>query len=712
MKYSKALNDKQLLALQQIEGPHLVLAGAGSGKTRVVIYRILYMLQQGILANHICALTFTNKAAAQMRDRLYELSNQYVLVSTFHALGAKILRESIHELGFDPNFVIFDDSESDRTIKECLHELNIEEKKLGHKQAIFKISAAKNQMMAPQDYFIENEEDTYVKQVYTLYQEKLKKYNGVDFDDLLYLPNILFRENKEVLHLYQQKWRYLLIDEYQDTNHAQYLLARHLVEPTHNIFVVGDPDQSIYSWRGADISNILSFEKDYPSAKIIKLEQNYRSTQNILNAANHLIQENQGRHNKKLWSSLGDGEKVTMHQLATDRDEAHFILERVQFHHRSGIPYNQMVVFYRTNAQSRAIEDAAIDHGIPYTLVGAISFYARMEIKDVLALLRLLINDHDIPSFKRVIKLFKMGIGPTTLDKIQALFDQSTLPILKLAQEIIDDPARFSIRLNEKQKVQLTSFLQAMRGLQKLWKERLVSEMIQEVIIETCYLEVLRADAETFEERKANLDALIARALDFESRQTLTLQSFLNDITLNTTIEENESSSNKIFLMTLHNGKGLEFLLTFIAGLEEDLLPHINSKQDPKSLEEERRLMFVGMTRAKEHLYLTFCKRRFLWGSFRFMTPSRFLGEIPQEFIQSPQNVRFLPKSDFEKIESIVELFQEEDHVLHKEFGKGIIKSVYEGSFGLMYDILFEHLNAKKTFVAKFVPLKKLRDSL
>ncbi|NGX31921.1 MAG: ATP-dependent DNA helicase PcrA [Chlamydiae bacterium] len=704
--YQNDLNDQQLLALQKMDGPHLVLAGAGSGKTRVVIYRILYMLEQNIPDSHICALTFTNKAAGEMKERLYHLSNQYILVSTFHALGAKILRESIHELGFDPNFVIFDDKESERLIKACMKEKKIDEKHLSLKKIIFAISEAKNTMVAPQDYLIEEKEDELIQQVYALYQERLKKYNGVDFDDLLYLPNVLFQEHKDILEQYQQRWRYLLIDEYQDTNHAQYLLARQLISQTHNLFVVGDPDQSIYSWRGADISNILSFEKDYPGACVIRLEQNYRSTQNILNAANFLIQENASRYEKTLWSGLGEGEKVTMHAVLTDRDEANFILERVQFRHRAQIPYKHMCVFYRTNAQSRALEDACIDHGVPYVLIGAISFYARMEIKDVLAYLRLLVNEDDFPSFQRVVKSFKLGVGPTTLEKFQALFNQSNMSLIALITAVLKEPQTFSIRLNETQKRGLNHLLSTIQKLKTLLNEKLVSEIIQETIIETNYLNILRQDPETFEDRKDNLDALIARALDFESNQTISLQSFLNDISLNMTTEEHETDTNKVHLMTLHNGKGLEFQVVFIAGLEEDLLPHINAKLEDNDLEEERRLCYVGMTRAKEHLYLTYCKRRFLWGGFRSMTPSRFLSEIPQQYIQSPQTLRKLSAS-FELPKEPTFAFQENDQVMHKEFGLGRIESVYEGSFGTMYDVYFEHLGSIKTLVAKFAPLTK-----
>jgi DNA helicase-2/ATP-dependent DNA helicase PcrA len=476
---------------------------------------------------------------------------------------------------------------------------------------------------------VQNDEKT--KSIYDLYQKKLKSCDALDFDDLLYLTVQLFKEHPTILNEYQNRWKFVLIDEYQDTNLSQYTIAKMLVHTHQNIFAVGDPDQSIYSWRGAKYQNILNFGLDFPGATIITLNQNYRSTNLILQAANALISHNHKRYQKDLWSSLGEGSKIGLCLAFNERQEADFITTRILQHLRSGYSLEQMAIFYRTNAQSRIFEDALLAKRIHYTIVGGISFYDRQEIKDILAYLKMIFSNSDLISFLRTINTPKRGLGPTTLDKIIKAAAKKEFPIFSFCEEFLDNPSS-DLKLSPKQKEALKSYLHLIHNLRNKAKTHTIAETIQEIILSSNYLAHLAEDPETAQDRKENIDELLGKAAEWEEENKGgSLLLFLEALSLRTPTEQNENAP-KIKMMTLHNSKGLEFDIVFLVGLEEDLLPHINSKDDPAKLEEERRLCYVGMTRAKKQLYISSARFRYTWGVERFMKPSLFLSEIPKEY--------------------------------------------------------------------------------
>lgn len=639
MDTSQDLNSAQQVAVTHTTGPLLVLAGAGSGKTRIVTSRIVHLIEQGVDPEQILAVTFTNKAAGEMQERVRELVQGKILfgkpiICTFHSLGARILRESAHHLGYSQNFVIYDEEDSNKLLKGCLQSTGIKKETTQTKALKQFISNAKNHLQGPSDIdwkeFPEDQQKFFFE-CYTLYQKQLKESNALDFDDLLFLTVQLFRDHPDVLAHYQQKWKYLLIDEYQDTNYAQYLLAKLIVAKSHNLFVVGDPDQSIYSWRGANIQNILNFEKDYPGAKIVRLEQNYRSRKNILDAANALIRHNYSRYEKNLWSDRGPGEKIALFVGGSDREEAGFIAHEIErLHTLFRIPLSEMAVFYRTNFQSRTFEDFLLKKRMPYVIVGGISFYHRKEIKDVLAFLHMVEGDNDLIAFNRTINLPKRGIGETTVEKLRQGASNASLPLLTFCQ----NPGS-EVRLSAKQKESLQDYVALIHHLRALKAENSLQKLITETVRCSSYLDVLREDKETFDDRKANLDELVSKAAEWELlNDAHTLSAFLEELSLKSSIDEAEMSDDKVNLMTIHNGKGLEFTAVFLVGMEEDLFPHANSRESYDALEEERRLCYVGMTRAKERLYLSAAETRFIWGTHRMMRPSRFLKEIPKEYIQ------------------------------------------------------------------------------
>ncbi|MBS4167705.1 UvrD-helicase domain-containing protein [Parachlamydia sp. AcF125] len=720
----QTLNAQQIRAVQALEGPFLVLAGAGSGKTRVVTQRIAHLIEEGISPSQILAVTFTNKAASEMQNRVKELTLHSVLISTFHSLGARILRESIHAFPhYSRNFVIYDEEDVLKVIKNCMEELHITDKKIEPKTFKHLISQAKNALKTPEqinDFDAESKAELYFQKVYAAYQSRMSEYNALDFDDLLFLTVRLFREHPEVLAYYQNRWQFLLIDEYQDTNDAQYAMVAHLVEKTHNLFVVGDPDQSIYSWRGAKIHNILNFEKDFPGAQVIHLEQNYRSRSNILEASNALINNNQNRLEKSLWSDRGAGEKLKLFPAETERFEASFIAEKIQSHREQGIPYNEMVVFYRTNFQSRVLEDTFLQNEIPYTIVGGISFYQRKEIKDILAFLRIANEPNDYISFARTINLPRRGIGDTTLEKIRVHAQKNGLSILDFAEALIEQsPLPFTFKLNQKQQEGLKGYLQVVRRLKEISENGTIQASVEAAIRESGYLGLLKEDAETFQDRKANLEELISKANEWEAcTPEPSLAAFLEELSLKSTAEETDHSKKRVNLMTIHNGKGLEFMVVFLAGMEEDLFPHANSKGNFDALEEERRLCYVGMTRAKEYLYLTFARNRHLWGTMRSQRASRFLSEIPSPLIEKINlSQRHAPYRsailEYKKIESAISMeepvfLEAGDTIFHQEFGVGKIHKAYQGSIGLTYQIFFVKDSRERTLVAKYAKLKKL----
>lgn len=638
---SVQLNPEQTAAVNHVEGPLLVLAGAGSGKTRVVTFRIAHLLELGIHPADILAVTFTNKAAEEMRNRIRTLKNAQILACTFHSLGARILRESIQALGYRSDFTIYDQEDSEKLLRGCLEQMQTPNNKQLLQQMKSAISSAKNDLTQP-----EKIPDPLIREAFQLYQEKLKTCNALDFDDLLYLPIRLFEEHPNIKLEYQNRWLFILIDEYQDTNAAQYTLAKILVAKHQNIFAVGDPDQSIYSWRGARYQNILNFESDFIGAKVITLDQNYRSTNTILQAANALIRNNEVRYDKQLWSQLGEGEKVGIYTGQNERDEAQFVTRQIHSHiANDGMDYHDIAIFYRTNAQSRVFEDILFTQKIPYTIVGGISFYDRREVKDILAFLKTAISDTDLISFLRTINLPRRGLGEAALEKMLAAAAERQMPIVSFCQELLIYPALCpGLKLSAKQKEGLQNYLQILRSLRQEQGRMKIHELIEEAIRSSQYLAYIKADPDTFQDRKENLDELIGKAAEWEdlresqdassnSHNPSLLGQFLEELSLRSHTEENPQMPS-IKLMTLHNSKGLEFPLVFLVGMEEQLLPHINAKEE-NSIEEERRLCYVGMTRAKRYLYLCHSACRYVWGEPRFMHPSRFLKEIPREYTKS-----------------------------------------------------------------------------
>jgi DNA helicase II / ATP-dependent DNA helicase PcrA len=724
------LNPQQREAVNTLHGPLLVLAGAGSGKTRVVTYRIVNLLEQGTPPTQILGLTFTNKAANEMKERVRQLTHHQVLICTFHSLGARILRESIHALGYRKDFTIYDEQDAEKLLKLCLGEEQAQ--KMDAKNFLGMISSAKNALLPPDkiDPATLDESEKAIPQIYARYQEKLKECNAVDFDDLLYLTVRLFREHPDFLDHYQKRWSFLLIDEYQDTNAAQYAIVRYLVDKSNNLCVVGDPDQSIYSWRGANVNNILGFANDYAGAKIIRLEQNYRSRSNILEASNILIANNNSRYEKNLWSDRGAGEKIKHFTADTEKGEADFVAEKIRVHYEQhNIPLKEMAVFYRTNAQSRALEDKLLLHHIPYVIVGGVSFYQRREIKDILSFLRIAHSGVDFVSFSRTINIPKRGLGEATIEKIRLAAAQERLSIVSYVAALVSDtPLQYPIKLSAKQKEALKEYSSILHELKEISKACSVHETVKAAIEQTGYLGFLQEDKESYQERKENLNALLSKAMEWEISMTEpTLEGFLEELSLKSTLDETEGSHDKISLMTIHNGKGLEFDVVFLVGMEEDLFPHANSRGSFEALEEERRLCYVGMTRARDYLYFCDVRQRFLWGTTRLQRPSRFLAEIPQEYVEkirpSYQLKTQRPWHKEEKIEVEEEAFMDEmgqefaeeaetlsqgDAVFHQQFGVGIVRSVYQGSAGMTYKVLFSKDNRERSLVAKLARLKRL----
>jgi DNA helicase-2/ATP-dependent DNA helicase PcrA len=686
METLKHLNKEQQEAAHHVDGPLLVIAGAGSGKTRIVTFRIAHLLELGVPPSEIIAVTFTNKAAEEMRERVHNLTRAFVLTCTFHSLCARILREAIEVLGYKKDFVIFDEEDTEKVLKECFTRLNIKEDKGFLKKTRSEISQLKNNLQEPDATL----------PIYQLYQEKLKEYNALDFDDLLFLTVKLFREHADILERFQKRWSYILIDEYQDTNAAQYMIIKLLAKQHGNVFAVGDPDQSIYSWRGANIGNILNFEEDFPGAKVVSLEQNYRSRDNILQAANALIKHNENRYEKNLWSDRGKGAPIGFFIAADEREEAKFVLSRLKYHIlKDQLPLNECVIFYRTNFQSRLYEDALLREKIPYKIVGGLSFYQRREIKDILAYLRIVLGSSDFLAFARTINLPKRGFGEASLAKLRSFAEENRINILSAALMAV----RGEYKVSAKQREGIQDYLDLIIGLKEMvQKQEPLPEIISHTIERTRYLEYLQEDPETFEERRSNLEELITKASEWEKDQeSPSLTAFLEELSLKSSLDQASGEEDTLKLMTLHNSKGLEFSLVFLVGLEEDLLPHINCKADPNSLEEERRLCYVGMTRAKEFLYLTAARNRFLFGTSRYMRPSRFLMEVPKQYLRNYQedleeeaNCDFIPG----------------DLVIHKEFGVGTVQKVYETSLGLTYDVLFAAGKITRALIAKYAKLR------
>lgn len=736
----QGLNKEQLDAVQTINGPMLILAGAGSGKTKVLTCRIAHLLQQGVRPYRILAITFTNKAAAEMRERVDRMAGaaaRDVWLFTFHAFCARLLRYELENLsGYANNFAIYDTSDSKNLIKQVLKEMNLDEKRFPLPAIISHISNAKNALLLPDAYAREASGyyEQQVAKIYDAYQKKLQANNAVDFDDLLLLALRLLQENPAVREKYQRKFDYLMVDEYQDTNHAQYLLTKLLAAGHRNICVVGDADQSIYGWRGADIQNILDFEKDYPDAKLVKLEQNYRSTQVILDAANAVIDNNSGRKPKNLWTANGNGSEIVYYQANDERDEARYVIENMQkLQLNEGAKLGDMAVLYRTNAQSRVFEEMLIKSGIAYTMVGGTKFYERKEIKDALAYLRLLYNPHDSLSLLRIINVPRRGIGDATLARLQEYANASGQSLFEVVTNAADVPglaSRFANKLDE-----LSELLFELMGEAA---DVPVKQLLDDVLLKTGYLEELQSSKDLQDEsRVENLKEMLSVTEEFAVKcerngEEPTLENFLADVALVADIDDAELGEEAVTLMTLHSAKGLEFPDVFLVGMEEGIFPHSRTLMNDDEIEEERRLCYVGITRAEKHLFLSNARTRTIYGRTQYYTPSRFLQEVPRNLVhvikrpvvQRPamtqqvhkptakENANWFEqhKASFFPMESSAAAgcsFHVGDKVMHKKWGAGTIVTAKAADDGQEVMVAFAG-GGIRSLLTKYAKLEKL----
>ena len=724
------LNEPQRRAVECPGGPLLVLAGAGSGKTRVLTHRIAFLIAaQGVKPHEILAITFTNKAANEMKDRVETLLGpiaRTMWVSSFHPACARILRKEAQLLGYQRNFTIYDAGDQVRVVKQCLKELGLDPKRFPPKGIHAVISSAKNRLIDAEAFsgMVENFFDDTVSSVYTIYQKKLFANNAMDFDDLLLRTVDLFLRFPDRLEHYQRGFRQILVDEYQDTNHAQYMLVNLLARDHRNVCVVGDDDQSIYSWRGADVRNILDFEKDYPEAEVIKLEQNYRSTQVILSAANEVISNNSERKAKKLWTDLGEGEPIRVTEIDDEHGEARFVAGEIsRLEQKEDFRPGEIAVFYRVNAQSRVLEDMLIRYGIPYRIIGGTKFYERAEIKDALAYLLMVDNPNDSVSFTRVVNSPKRGIGNASVAALTRFAESGGYSMLEAAaksEEIADlRPAAVNA---------LTAFSGQMQELTATAADSPVAEILEEVLTNTGYLEALSAERTVEAEgRIENLRELVGVAEEYDSLNAEgSLQKFLQEISLYTDIDKPEAPEEAITLMTLHNAKGLEFPVVFIIGAEEGVFPHSRSLEE-QNLDEERRLCYVGMTRARKRLYFTYTTTRNLYGSRNYNMASRFLGELPEDLVEfersQPAGGRFsrgaggsmggrdLYNDNFDEQCDIAEersdapsFFNVGDKVIHATFGEGLITGVEPGG---TVAVRFAADGSERKLMVDYAPLRK-----
>lgn len=662
------LNEPQQDAVKTIQGPLMVIAGAGSGKTRVLTYRIAYMLQQGINPFSILALTFTNKAASEMKNRIREIvgepSAKSVTMGTFHSVFYKILRVEAEKLGFGKNLVIYDTDDAKNVLKTIIKELNLDPKVYTANHVLNRISSAKSALISAVEY--ENNPETqsvdsqsgkpYIAEIFKRYNARLRNANAMDFDDLLYYMNVLLRDFPEMLHKYQNRYQYILVDEYQDTNFAQYLIVKKLSSAHQNICIVGDDAQSIYSFRGANIQNILNFKRDYPSVKVVKLEQNYRSTQNIVNAANAVIKNNKDQISKEVWTDNPLGSKIELLKANSDADEAHLIanaiFENKQNYH---IDNKCFAILYRTNAQSRSIEEALIRRNIPYAIFGGLSFYKRKEIKDVMAYFRLTINHYDEESLRRIINYPMRGIGATTLDKVLVCAKNFNTNVWNVVQ----NPELYNLDVNTPTKTKLKEFATLISSFSSLLTKQDAYQLGKYIVSTVGILKDLANDPSDAD-RVQNVEELLDAMKEFTDKDPETsfndetgeiienyfpsLDHFLETVSLLTDDEsEDKENQDKVKLMTIHAAKGLEFDYVFVTGMEENLFPSALSVNSRAELEEERRLFYVAMTRARKVLYLSFAQTRYRYGSQQFCEPSRFLGEIPPHFLNIPQKASSKP---------------------------------------------------------------------
>ena len=731
------MNPPQKEAVLHGEGPLLILAGAGSGKTRVITHRIAHLIHNlGVRPWNILAVTFTNKAAKEMAERVRKLLDgaEIPRISTFHAACGYILRKEIHHLGYESNFAIYDDRDSERLLKDVLAQLDLDDKKYPPKAIGSKIDDYKNRGLFPEDIDSVATGDifnTKAVQIYAAYQERLKKCNALDFGDMLILTVRLLTDFPEVCRRYQERFQWIMVDEYQDTNPVQYALIRLLVGERKNLCVVGDDDQSIYSWRGADIRNILEFEKDFPRVKVVRLEQNYRSTAIILKAASEVVKKNIGRKGKTLWTDNPDGEKIHYRRVETDREEARFISREIGRLREGGISLEEIAVFYRTNAQSRQVEEALVSEALPYHIVGGVRFYARMEVKDILAYLRVLDNPADEVSLKRIINVPARGIGNATVDKISSQTAQQGTSFYVALQE-----AGTGGLLSTGPRSKVAAFIVMMERFLEMAASCSLPELAQTIMEESGYMARLKGSRDEEDaERLENLEQLLAAMEEFnKNNPEAGLSEFLEQVSLVSDLEQGEQGLPSITLMTLHAAKGLEFKAVFMIGMEERLFPHIRVLDDLDGLEEERRLCYVGMTRARERLYLLNARRRYLFGQEQTNPPSRFLQDIPPELMEEEKegvayrkieanlpyatpypahNLAAVSQAVSNEIESVPEPPDEHGDIFvgmkvrHGKFGVGTIRKIEGNGEGQKVIVWFDSVGPKKLML-RFAGLERV----
>ena len=754
----EGLNLEQRKAAETLEGPVLILAGAGSGKTRALTYRIANLIDHGVQPWHILAITFTNKAAKEMRERVSALVGEAaddVWVSTFHAMCARILRRDIEKLGYTRSFTIYDEDDQTSVLKELYKQLGIDDKQLSMREAKSKISDAKNRLLGPDEWFQQSPRDFRSQQfhdLYVAYEHKLRHGNALDFDDLLVRTLELFADHPPVLESYRDKFRYVHVDEYQDTNFAQYSLMKLLTQKSRNLCVVGDDDQSIYGWRGADIRNILDFEKDYPDAVVIKLEQNYRSTANILDAANQVIAHNEGRMEKSLWTESPAGDPISLFCAGDEREEAAWICDRIRQKQLAGTKYGDMAILYRSNVQSRVLEEMLVRAGIPYRIYGGVRFYDRKEVKDIVAYLRCVVNPSDDVSLRRIINQPKRAIGDSTIGELVRYAAKKEMP---LYSALVDVPDTLSARPRKC----VLEFGELMNELVLSREDMGVSEFV------TCLLEKTglkaqyeRDQSDEGKDRLENIQEFLGAVSEYESgAENPSLEDYLENVALVSDLDNAEFGPNAVTLMTIHSAKGLEFPIVFIAGMEEGVFPSGRSIQDPEKLEEERRLCYVAITRARQQLSLSYAAQRMLYNQVNYNAPSRFLKEIPSRLLddrwiskrernfpgvmesyQHPVPKRaprrsfmegghglgagqkalgiaglqkgFTPSAAASVPQSAVaSLFQPGDRVMHRKFGEGNVEEI-RGSGSDARIVISFVAYGQKEFVLAIAPIVKVNE--
>ncbi|RWZ57988.1 DNA helicase PcrA [Halobacillus fulvus] len=734
----QGLNEQQRNAVTHTEGPLLIMAGAGSGKTRVLTHRIAYLLsEKDVSPRNVLAITFTNKAAREMKDRVEALvgaDGEKIWMSTFHSMCVRILRRDIDRIGYDRNFSILDSSDQLSVIKQVLKDLNLDPKKWDPRAMLGAISNAKNELMTAEDFEKQagNIHDEQIAKVYKGYQKKLRKNQSLDFDDLIMQTLTLFDQVPEVLEFYQRRFQYIHVDEYQDTNHAQYQLVKHLASRYQNLCVVGDSDQSIYAWRGADIQNILNFENDYPNARTILLEQNYRSTELILDAANHVIDNNSGRKPKRLWTDNAGGEKIQYHQASTEREEGLFVTDKIEDLIRQGqFRYQDVAVLYRTNAQSRTIEETFVKAGVPYQMVGGTKFYDRKEIKDMLAYLRLIANPNDDLSFQRVVNEPKRGVGKTSMDKMIAYAADHDISLYEAAAEVD------FVGVSAKAAKAIINFRKMIQNWAEQQEFLSATDMVQEVITKTGYEEMLLNEKSLeAQSRLENIEEFKSVTKNFEENsEDKTLVAFLTDLALIADIDsmnEDPNSDDTVTMMTLHSAKGLEFPVVFLIGMEENVFPHSRALMEDEEMEEERRLAYVGITRAEKKLFLSHAKMRTLYGRTNMNPISRFISEIPDQLLEGKEQEEELPffnqkktsnpfKTQAQKPEKRAAKkvekkgtggekigWQPGDKAEHKKWGTGTVINIRGEGDSMELDIAFPAPTGIKRLLARFAPITKV----